>query len=714
MRPLYGREELSRLLAPRSIAILGASERQGAFSSRTLDNLAHYAGDIFLVNPKYERLGSRPCYPSLSALPVVPDCVVITLPQHAVVNAAREAADVGAGGAIVYASGFAETRLAERVVQQQLLTDIARGSGMRILGPNCVGVVNNLLGAGLLFQVGYAALNRVAGRVGLVSQSGALGYAVFQGVQHGRAYTHMLSSGNACDVDAFDLANYLVDEPECRAIACILEGINEATSLHELGERAQTARKPVVIYKTAVDAAGAEAAKSHTGSLASSSAAFEAAMRRGNFVQVNSLAELGETADFFAKTSAPAGTGIAIMATSGGAAVMAADAASLHRMDLPQPGADAQKILEATIPEFGSAKNPCDITGQVLNDPLSYVACARAMLSDPAYGALVLPQVTPNEAMAEQRCAVASQLSAEVGKPICIVWLPEWLEGPGAGIYARDERVAFFRATDRCFSAISKWQHWHHHLRVSHEPDATRRLAGEKTKHVLDLLRGQPQVVTERVAKEIISACGVPVVSEIHATSSQEAVQAAERLGYPVVLKLDSPDVAHKTEMGFVRIGLADALSVIEACNEMTRRAADLRWDGFLVQPMVTGHVELMLGMKRDPVFGPLILVGLGGVFAELLGDVASELAPISPEAARGMLRRLAAYPILEGYRGKPGVDLGYLENIISDFSLLCLELREQIEEIDVNPLVCSASEVTAVDALMLRRTIKDGLINTR
>jgi acyl-CoA synthetase (NDP forming) len=671
-----------------------------------LDNLTHYAGDIFLVNPKYERLGSRPCYPSLSALPVVPDCVVITLPQHAVVNAAREAADVGAGGAIVYASGFAETRSAERVAQQQLLIDIARGSGMRILGPNCVGVVNNLIGAGLLFQVGYATLNRIAGRVGLVSQSGALGYAVLQGVQHGRAYTHMLSSGNSCDVDAFDLANYLVEEPECRAVACILEGINVAKSLHELGERAQIARKPVLIYKTAVDAAGAEAAKSHTGSLASSSAALEAAMRRGNFVQVSSLAELAETADFFAKTSAPAGEGIAIMATSGGAAVMAADAASQHGMDLPQPGVDAQKVLEASIPEFGSAKNPCDITGQVLNDPLSYVACARAMLSDPAYGALVLPQVTPNEAMAEQRCAAASQLSAEAGKPVCIVWLPEWLEGPGSGIYARDERVSFFRAMDRCFSALSKWQHWHHRLRAPRAPDVIRKLSSEKVMHALDLLRGQPQVVTERVAKEIISACGVPVVSEIHATSSQDAVQAAERLGYPVVLKLDSPHAAHKTEMGFVRIGLVDALSVIDACNEMTLRAEDVRSDGFLVQSMVNGHVELMLGMKRDPVFGPLVLVGLGGVFAELLGDVASELAPVSLEVASGMLRRLVAYPILEGYRGKPGVDLDRVAKIISDFSLLCHELDSQIEEIDVNPLVCSAREVTAVDALMLRRML--------
>ncbi|RFP77951.1 CoA-binding protein [Hydrogenophaga borbori] len=708
-RPLYAPHELRRLIAPRSIAIVGASAKPGAFSGRTLENLAHYAGEIHLVNPRYEQLDGRPCHASLSALPSVPDCVVIAVPWQAALEAVREAAAVGAGGAIVYASGFSETGLPERIALQSAMSEIARDSGLRILGPNCLGMANNALGAGLLFQMGYAQLPRPRGRVGLVSQSGALGYALQQGAQHGMAYSHLLTAGNSCDVDALDLAHYLVQDPDCRSVACVFEAAGDADRLQALAEAAREAAKPVVVYKTAVGEAAAAAAQSHTGSLAGSAQAFEAAMRRGGFVRAHSLAELTEMADFLAKAPAPRASGVAVMATSGGAAIMCADASANHGLTLPQPHAEAQAVLDATVPEFGSAHNPCDITGQVLNNPEAFEACARAMLHDDHYGALVLPQVTAGQRMADQRSPVVSALAREAGKPVCIVWLPDWLEGPGAATYQGDEHIGFFRDTERCFRALAAWQDWHRWHAASASPTRTAATAHEPVREqALSLLRQQPMVVTEQAAKQVVALYGLPVVAERAAADAQEAEALAREMPLPLVLKYDAPGIAHKTELGLVRVGLDSAEAVAQAAAQMLaslrERSPGAAPGRFLLQPMERGDFELVLGMKRDPVFGPLVMVGLGGVLIELFGDVATELAPLSPAQAASMLQRLKVYPLLKGYRNKPGVDLDALADLVACFSRLCLDLGDEVEEIDLNPVMARGDRFVAVDALIVRR----------
>ncbi len=534
-RRLYAHRDLHRLLAPRSVAIVGATAKQGAFSSRTLENLAYYQGDIHLINPRYEAVAGRPCSPSLRDLASPVDCVVIAVPWPLVLDAVREAADAGAGGAIVYASGFAETGLPERVALQEAMADVARDSGMRILGPNCLGIANNALGAGLLFQMGYAQLAHPSGRVGLVSQSGALGYALLQGAQHGWAYTHLLTACNSCDVDTLDLAHSLVQDSACRSVACVLEAAGDAERLQALAEAAHEHGKPVIVYKTAVGEAAAAAAQSHTGCLAGSSQAFEAAMRRGGFIQARSLAELTEMADFFAKAPGPMAPGVAVMATSGGAAIMCADAGAEHGIDLPQPHAAAQAVLDANVPEFGSPHNPCDITGQVLNSPGAFEACARAMLHDDHYGVLVLPQVTAGQAMADQRCPVVSALARESGKPVCIVWLTDWLEGPGAATYARDERIAFFRDTDRCFRVLAAWQAWHGARRQGRRRATSESRLIEVAPAAKAQLRQQPRVVTEQAAKRLLALYDLPVVSDRVASGLAELEVQARQMAFPLV-----------------------------------------------------------------------------------------------------------------------------------------------------------------------------------
>lgn len=703
-RNLYRYSDLEPMLAPRSIAIVGATEKTGAFSSRTAANLARFEGRVHLVNHRYQKIGDQPCYPSLRDLPEVPDCVIVAVPQNAVLDTIEEAAQVGVGGAIVYASGFAETGVAEQVALQQRLANTAMTTGVRVLGPNCIGAINNHLRAAMTFQVGYTALAPRAGQVGLVSQSGALSYALLEGAKHGQGYSHILASGNSCDVDVLDLAAFLVDDPTCKAVACLLEGVDDSDRIRELAELSAVASKPIIIYKTAISDSGAEVAKSHTGSLAGAHDAFLAAMREHNFIVVESLSELAEAADFFAKTTAPRSDGVSVMATSGGAAVIAADSAARYQVPLPQAGPQAQTILDANIPDFGSSRNPCDLTAQVLNSPQSFVSCVQAILDDPSYGILILPQVTAEPELAVKRYQAIASMAETSTKPICIPWLSEWLESEAAVCYATDPRITFFRSMDRCFKTIGLWHEWHA-IRARQTSVGAKPSTADTAAQARALLRQQPEVVTERVAKQIIASYGIPTVQELSAHDADSAVAAAQQLGFPVVLKLDSPDAAHKTELGLVRVGLRDAQEVASACSDMLANAQNLTFGAFLVQSMARGPFELMLGMKRDPVFGPLVMVGLGGVFVEVFGDVASAIAPVTKEGALAMLTCLKAHRLLSGYRGQPGVDLDELTTMVVRFSHLCHDLRDDLVEIDVNPVIAGPDSMTVVDALLIRRT---------
>jgi len=697
-RPLYGRAELERLLAPRSIAIVGVSRNPGGFGSRTLANMDAYAGEVCLVNPKYEALEGRRCYPSLAALPRSPDCVVIALPREAAEGALRECAQVKAGGAIVYASGYGETGKAERQAEQERLASIALQGGVRLLGPNCIGIANNLIAAGALFQPEYPSIRRAGGRVGIVSQSGALGYSLAQGAMHGTAVTHVLAAGNSADVDVCDLASYLVEVAECRAVALLLEGAKDARRLLALGEKARAAAKPIVVFKMGTGAEGAVAAKSHTGTLAGSAAAYRAAFHHAGFVVAEGFEEVMELAAFFAKAPPPRAPGVAVMATSGGAAVMAADVAGDLGMALPQPGEAARKVLRAAIPDFGSARNPCDITGQVLNDPESLRVCAEAMLADPAYGVLVVPTVTSAKGLTETRVPVMSELAGRHGKPVCTVWLSEWREGPGAETYEADPLVARLGSMRGCLRAIGAWHDWHERratprevqLRVS--PLSARAAAAEG-------IGSGREALGEREAKAVLAAYGIACVPERRASDADAAVAAAGELGYPVVLKADAPGILHKTEAGAVRLELRDATAVREACREMKQAK-----DGFLVQPMLRGGLELVIGAKRDAQFGPLVLVGLGGVLVEVMRDTALALTPVGKAEAARMLRRLRGFRLLQGYRGAPAPNLDAVCDAIARVSEIAADFADAIEEIDVNPLLARPDGAVALDALIVLR----------
>ena len=688
-RNLYTRAELERLIAPRSIAVVGASPRAGSFGLRTLENLALFRGAIYPVNARYQEIGGRACYASLAVLPGRPDCVVLVVPREGVEDAVKEAAAAGAGSVIVYASGYGEMERAESGAAQRRLADIARAARMPLLGPNCMGLVNHALGAGMSFIPEYSKMPRHVGPIAFVSQSGALGYCLAQAAERGLGYRYFFSAGNSSDVDVADLVGAMAEDDGVRAIACLFEGVPSARRLLAAGARARKAGKPVIVYKLGTSEDGAAAARSHTGSLAGSAAVFRALFERAGFVAVDHYEALVEYAKFFAAAGKPLARGVAVVSGSGGASVIAADMAARHGVPMPQPAEKTAAVLRSVVPEFGAARNPCDPTGQVLSVPESYSKCCQALLDDPQYGALLCAMSVATRETGSMRADSIARLARSQPKPISVVWVSEWLQGPGSEAYEADDKVGLFRSLDRCYAAIAAWQRWHEE-RPNLEPRLSKNVSGS--------LKFDKKVLGEREAKTILAQYSIQSAPERRAKNAEEAVRAAEELGYPVVLKADG-DIEHKTEAGAVRLDLRDAAALRAACAAMTAAK-----DGFLVQPMLKGGVELVVGVKRDPQVGPVLLVGLGGVLVEIMRDTALALAPVGRSEARRMLERLRGYKLLQGYRGSPPVDLDAVCDAIARISEFAADFADQVEEIDVNPLLARPDGAVALDALIVLR----------
>jgi acyl-CoA synthetase (NDP forming) len=356
---------------------------------------------------------------------------------------------------------------------------------------------------------------------------------------------------------------------------------------------------------------------------------------------------------------------------------------------MPQPMPHTTEALKSVVPEFGAARNPCDPTGQVLSVPESYAKCCRALLEDPQYGVLLCAMSVASRETGNRRATDIAMLAREQPKPIAVAWVSEWLQGPGSDAYEADERVGFFRSMDRCYAAIAAWQRWH-----DIEPKVENRLS---TRTLLSFSAGK-KVLGERQAKAVLAKYGLKSAPERQAKNADEAAKAASELGYPVVLKADG-DIEHKTEAGAVKLDLRDEAALRAACAAMSAAK-----NGFLVQAMIKGGVELVAGVRRDPQCGPVLLVGLGGVLVEVLRDTALALAPVGKSEARRMLERLKGFRLLQGYRGAPAADLDAVCEAIARISEFAADHADAVEEIDVNPLLARADGALALDALIVLR----------
>jgi acetyltransferase len=707
-RAVYGYDDLHRLINPRVVAVVGASETRGSFGERTLSNMSDFTGEVFAINPKYSSLLGRPCVPSLSDLSKSPDCVVLCVARPMVEGMIESAATVTAGGVVVYASGFAETAKPDRIEAQQRLVQLSQRTGVRVVGPNCVGLANTRSGAGMNFMPGYATMGHRRGPIGIVSQSGALGYTVLQGMQRGVGFSHYLAAGNSCDVDVCDFISYLAEDDDTRSIICLLEGVKDGSRFLQAARKARAAGKALIVYKTGNSETASQAAMSHTGTMVGSVVAYRTAIEEAGAIAVDSLEAVLETAAFMAKSKPPSGgAGVGILSTSGGAAVICADKAEAHGVLLPALEAKTDNALREVVPDFGSVGNPSDLTAEVLKTSETFGFCLDAFLNDAGFSALVLPMIFAHASSSGARAPTIVEAAARSERPLAVVWMNEWYQGPGSELLDADPRVCVFRSADRCFAALRAWFDWHQPV----DPvSASRRSDPSAEQAARKIIAGKSMgaALSETDSKRVLACYGIATPKEILAHDAEGAARAVSQIAGPTAIKIVSSDILHKTEAGGVKLGVSTPEQARTAAEQILvsclRYAPQARIDGISVQQMVPQGVEIVLGVKNDLQFGPLVAAGLGGIMVELIADTAVRLAPVSEQSARAMLASLKGHALLKGFRGKPGVDVDRLVDTICRLSELAHDLRDVIDQIDVNPVIASTSGVVAADALIVCR----------
>ncbi|WP_353147359.1 acetate--CoA ligase family protein [Pollutimonas bauzanensis] len=708
--PLTPSAALTSLLNPKILAIVGASPKPGSFGGAVLRNLAkHYKGKVFPVNPQYSEVNAYRCYPSLAELPERPDCVGIAVPAHQVESVLLQAVACGIPSAIVFSSGFSEIGTDEGTLLQRRITDIATTHGIRVLGPNCTGMVNVRSGASCNILPSIKDLPMVPGDVGLVGQSGALGYVVFQAMHRGVGFSHLISTGNSCDVDIADLIDYLVDDPNTKAIASIFESVPNGRRLRTALERAFRAGKPVVIYKIGVTASGQKAALSHSGMLAGDAATYRALFERTGVIEVDTFEALLETAVFFSRVGKPSSSAIGIISGSGGSVVMAADKADKYGLCLPTPTPATVEALSQRLPAFASIANPADITAESIRDEELYGECVRIFADDPGFAGLAILMPSAHGEAAIRRAEGLDALASKIDKPLSLVWMNEWYEGIGSRVYDASRRISVFRSLDRCMHA---YQFWFDYARrqalLSQEVSVLiAQDARDAARRYIQSFENA-SVLTEGEAKKLFEFYGIDVVPEVLCTTAAQAIAAAEKMGFPVVAKVQAAEIRHKSDVGGVKLSLRDAASVAQAYDEIMTAVQGFELQveiaGISIQKMVPQGIEMIIGARQDPQFGPIVVFGFGGTQVEVLRDVAVGLAPISSAEVRNSLNGLRMRPLLDGLRGAMPSDIDHFVGLVTRVSELMNDLADEILEIDINPIILHARGGIAVDGLIVRQ----------
>lgn len=690
---------LARIVSPRSVAVIGASDDVGKFGGRVIHYLIKHGfpGTLLPINPNRATIRGLPAYPSVSAAPEPPDVAILAVPVAHLLRQVEDCARAGVGACIVITGKLADAGPEGAAIQDQVLA-VARDAGMRLVGPNCLGIFNMtdraLLSSSLALDVEQVR----AGGIGMVSQSGALmGTLVSLGHDTGVGFSRCISVGNQADPELCDFLEFLIEDAATRVIALYIEGLKDAPRFVGLLHRARAAGKPVLAVKAGRSAEGAQAAKSHTASLAGSFAAFAAACRDAGAVVMADPAAMVLAADALDRLPrlARAGMGVAVMASSGGSTVTTSDQLPAAGLRMGVMAAATRAALRRFMPD-SHVHLPLD-TGS-FDDGAGedgMQACIRAFLADPDIGALVFPMTT-QPAMAG-RAAMLPPLAREAGRPILYV-MTAGSVGDGARAAMLEAGFPWF---DRVSDALAV-------LRALEEEAAGRARAGlaapARPAGCGPAPALQDGALTEEEAKALAAAYGIPVTRQRAAATADDAAAAAQALGFPVVLKGVSRAVVHKSDLGLVKLALRDADAVRDAFAAIAgalHAAAPGSMEGVLVQEMARGEAELILGARHDPDFGPMVLVGAGGVLVEVLRDVQLAPAPLRPADARAMLGRLAIAPVLAGVRGRPALDVDAAADALVRLSWLAADLGPRLAEMDLNPiLVRAAGEgVIAVDA---------------
>ncbi len=705
---------LDRLFRPKRIALIGVTPNPRSVGGKILANLVMggFPGVVHPVNPAHEAVMGIHCRASLADLPGVPDLGVICGPAAEAPDWVRASGRAGVGGLVIVSAGFRETGASGAGLEEAVRREAAAFPSLRILGPNCLGYIS----PGRRLNVSFAAAMPRLGNVAFISQSGALGTSVLDwAAQERLGFSHFVSLGNALDVGFAELIDYFGEDEGTRAILLYIESVRNARRFMTAA-RAFARTKPIIVYKSGRYPESAEAAASHTGALASEDAVYDAAFRRAGMVRVADIGGVFDAAELLARPKPPRGDRLAILTNAGGPGVMATDALIGARGRLAVLSPATLAFLDESLPPAWSRRNPVDILGDAHSKRLA--KAARAILEDPEVDALlviVTPQAMTNPtAMAKEAVAAA----AGSGKTVLAAWMGGAAVAEGIGIL-NEAGVPTYANPEQAVRAFMTLVAYARNLEILYETpkDVPVELpidSASLRQRFRPILRAATGFLSEAESKALLRAFGIAVAEPVPASTDADAVRAADAAGYPVVLKIDSPDISHKTDVGGVVLDLADAAAVRAAFARVIAAASkarpEARLRGVTVQPMIRNRdgLELILGAKKDPVFGSVLMVGLGGTAAELFGDKSLEFPPLNERLARGMLEPLRSWPLLDGYRGRPRLAVDTLVEVMIRLSYMIAEFPE-IVELDVNPVLVTTEGVTALDARILVGPVQDG-----
>ncbi|MBD2109812.1 bifunctional acetate--CoA ligase family protein/GNAT family N-acetyltransferase [Nodosilinea sp. FACHB-13] len=702
-----GSHPLDPIFAPRSVAVIGATERPGSVGRTVLWNLIRhpFGGTVYPINPKRRNVLGVQAFDRIQSLPEVVDLAIIAIPAPGVPAVVQDCVDAGVRGAIILSAGFKEIG-AEGVELERQIRAIAAGR-MRLIGPNCLGIQNPLTGLNATFASHLAR----QGNVGFISQSGALCTSILDwSLRENVGFSAFISLGSMLDVGWGDLIDYLGDDPHTHSIVIYMESIGDARSFLSAA-REVALSKPIIVIKAGRTQAAAQAAASHTGALTGSDAVLDAAFRRCGVLRVDHIDELFDTAEVLAKQPRPRGPRLSIITNAGGPGVLATDALIRAGGTLAKLSAASVDALNGALPSHWSHSNPVDILGDA--EPARFAQALKTTLADPdSDGCLVVltPQAMTDPTKTAQ-AVVETWRNSESSQPILASWMGGAEVDAGEDILNR-AGIPTYRYPDlatRLFGLL--WRHSYALKGLYETPTLTTNHGIDRATVATLLQTAQAEarsLLTETESKALLAAYGIPVVPTQVVATVEEAIAAADQIGYPVVLKLYSLTLTHKTDVGGVQLNLDDSHAVARAFDRIrtgvTEKAGAEHFQGVTVQPMIrVDGYELILGSSQDPQFGPVLLFGTGGQLVEVFQDSAIALPPLNSTLARRLMEQTLIYKALQGVRGREAVDLDALEQLLVRFSQLVAE-QPDIASIDINPLIASSDQLLALDARVILR----------
>ncbi len=697
---------LDKIFRPKRIALIGVSNNPDSVAGIALRNLVAggFQGVVYPINPKYEAVMGITCYPDIKSVPKTPDLAVIATSGHRVPGLIKECGEAGVLGIIIMSAGFKESGPEGRKLEQQVKAEVAKYEGMRVIGPNCLGIIV----PGFKLNVSFANAMPKKGNVAFISQSGALCTSALDwAVEQNIGFSYFVSIGNTMDVGFGDLIDYFGQDPNTKSIVLYVESITFAREFMTAA-RAFARKKPIIVYKAGRYPESAAAAASHTGAMASEDNIYDAVFERAGIARVYDIGDIFNFTDLVSRRNIPKGSNLAIVTNAGGPGVMATDMLISKGGKLTELSKETMDKLDKELPPYWSHGNPVDVIGDAT--PERFATATEIVLQDENVDA-VLVILTPQAMTQPTKTAQAiAKISEHHSKPIMAAWLGGQSMREGIQVFL-NKGISVYQTPEQAIRAFMTLAHYSRNLSILFETPKDVPLSFDLDRKKLRkdfskkyFSKTGDEILSEDVSKELIDAYGINTTRPRPAYSALQAADIANKIGYPVVLKILSPDITHKSDVGGVALNIEDENTVWMTYKNMTssikHKLPDAKIEGVTVQPMFNAKdsIELILGIKKDPIFGTCMMIGMGGTSAELFEDKSLGFPPLNERLARRMLENLKIYPLLKGYRGSKPKNIDKLIEIMIRMSYLAADYPE-ILELDINPLLLTPEDAIALDA---------------